>query len=120
MWAVPKLVDDKLELDSFEPEQILDFYDSPLLFTLRDRHGRLLLAYRCDANGSTERFLVVPTSARQIAELQGHRISLRDALLNQGWTWLVDLEGSGHIENLGLIDPTTLPEDSLPRPEAYL
>lgn len=120
MWAVPKFSDDRLELDDLSPEEVLDFYDSPKLFTVRDRRKRQLLVYQCGQDDSVERFLVIPTGPRQLADLKHNRISLRDALTNQGWTWLIDLDRSGQITNLGLIDPMTLPTNALPVPGAFL
>lgn len=120
MWAVPRVSNELCDLGDLEPEEVLGYYDGPILFTTRDREGNLLLANQCDINGSTQRFLVVPISPSLLADLREGRVSLRDTLTQQGWTWLVDLEGSGNVVNLGQIDPATLPIDALPRPEAYL
>lgn len=120
MWAVPKIMDDWPDLASLEPEEELLFYDSPKLFTVRDRKQRLLLAYECAEDQSIRRYLVVPISPTQLVDLTQGRLSVRNALINQGWTWLVDINRDGEISSQGLIEPATLPVDALPRPEAYL
>jgi len=120
MWAVPKIMEDWPDLVDFEPEEELFYYDSPKLFTIRDRRRRLLLVYQCDEDEKVQRYLVVPISPVQLIELRQGRVSLRNALTNQGWAWLVDMSHDGEISSQGLIEPTTLPVDSLPRPEAYL
>jgi hypothetical protein len=114
MWTVEGQETDWPKLDSLQPERVLDFYDGPSLFTVRTADGFDLLAYRCGADRDVDRFLLVPTSEKLLADIEDNLISLREALTLQPWAWLVDRNRDGTLSRPLAIDSLKLPDHALP------
>lgn len=114
MWTIEGQETDWPKLDSLQPGRVLDFYDEPSLFTVRTRDGFDLLAYRCGADRDVDRFLLVPTNEKLLAEIEHNLISLREALTLQPWSWLVDRNLDGTLSRPLAVDPLKLPDRALP------
>ncbi len=114
MWTISGTSATWPEIDTLDPEHVLDDYDGPRLFTLRARGGELLLAYQCDEDRATERFLLVPADAALLTEIETNTLPLRTALLERGWAWIVDRRRDGTIERPMRIDPHQMPDHALP------
>jgi hypothetical protein len=114
MWTVEGQETDWPKLESLQPKRVLDFYDGPRLFTVRTPEEFELLVYQCGEDLDADRFLLVPASKKLVAEIEGNLISLRDALTQQPWAWLIDRSRDGTLSRPFAVDPLKLPEDALP------
>lgn len=114
MWAHIGIKAAWPEIETLDPEQVLDDYDGPRLFTVRDRNGGLLLAYHCGEDRQAERFLLVPADTALVTEIEANTLSLRAALLGRGWAWIVDRHRNGTLDGPFKVDPRALPDDVLP------
>lgn len=109
-------------IQHLDPREVLFEYDGPRLFTVENARGDLLLAYWMGEVGDgVSRFLVVPASDLLVTEMINGRITIRAALEQQSWAWVVEREDAtdalGKIER---VDVTALDERLLPRPGALL
>jgi hypothetical protein len=90
MWAVSGQPATWPRIAALVPDEVLDDYDGPKLFTMRSEDGGLLLAYQCGEERSLARFLLVPFDEALVSELRSNKLALRDALTQRGWAWIVD------------------------------
>jgi hypothetical protein len=120
MWPIKSRARDWPKIESLVPENLLDEYDGPRLFTVRSTDGDLLLIYQCAEDDERERFLLVPADDALILALEKNRLSIRDALTRRGWAWLVDRMRDGRITQTHSVDPKELPDTAMPRPSARL
>ncbi len=114
MWAHTGTKAAWPKIEALDPEHVLDEYDGPRLFTVRDRDGDLLLAYHCGEDSEVERFLLVPADSALVTEIQTNALPLRAALLGRGWAWIVDRKRNGTLDGPFRVNPRELPEDVLP------
>ena len=103
----------------FEPETVLDEYDCPLLFTLRDIPGNKYLAYFCDMDGSGVRFLVVPFTDNLETKLVGGDIDLRGVLIRSPM-WVFDLDKKWNPVRAWKVVLADLPKNLIPNPGVML
>lgn len=120
MWKVPTRPVDWPKIADLRPEEVLDAYDGPRLFTVRSTDGQLLLAYLCAQQRGWQRFLLVPVNQTVIEDIVEDRIPLRKALLERGWGWLVERTNDGTVTQPGAVDVKLLPDEALPRVGAHL
>ena len=113
MWTIEKKQVPHDWLD-FEPETVLDEYDGPILFTLRDVAGNKYLAYFCGRGGEGVRFLVVSFSDELQAKLLAGDIDMRETLTRQPM-WLFDLDKKWEPAGCWQVVPEDLPHDLLPK-----
>lgn len=97
----------------FEPETVLDEYDCPLLFTLRDSPGNKYLAYFCDMDENGVRFLVVSFSDDMESRLVGGDIDMREALI-QPRMWVFDLDKRWNPVKAWKVTLADLPRNLIP------
>jgi len=102
------------------PERVLVEFDGLLTFTFKDVSGNLMLAHLSDEEGPQARYIVAPTTPRDIERLEKGTVSLRGAL-NQPLIWLLDIvEGEAvgaWCGTLGQIPETFKPlEDAMLSP----
>ncbi|HRI49518.1 MAG TPA: hypothetical protein PLW65_05000 [Pseudomonadota bacterium] len=92
-------------LDHFVPADVLDDYDGPRLFTVRDDHGQTLLAYLYNDEETAEgaEYLVVPFDDDGITALRAGRMTILEAL-SQRWLW----RAVGHLGGTAKLTPTRL------------
>lgn len=114
MWAHTGTKAAWPEIETLDPEDVIDEYDGPRLFTVRSRDGNLLLVYHCGEDPATERFLLVPADTDLVTEIQANALPLRAALLGRGWAWIVDRRRNGTLDGPFKVDPRELPEHALP------
>jgi hypothetical protein len=119
MWEVKGGNVDPTRFATFEPIRILNYYDGPRLFTFEDEDRALCLACWSDEDESRSRFLVVPTSQRIIADMEGGVLSVSEALA-QPRLWVVDLAHDGTLKDAWLTSLEEVPSDCQPQPRAML
>lgn len=119
MWRVTgKPVDPKRFLP-FEPLRVLNYYDGPRIFTLRDSDGGLCLAVWSEDEDDVSRFLIGELADETVAALEGGALSVR-AAMNQPSLWVIDLCGDGTSPGAWQVAPKDVPEDAQPRPGTKL
>lgn len=118
MWKIKKKTIPSQWLE-FEPETILDEYDFPMLFTLRDNAGQKYLAYFCDRDDESVRFLVVTFSDRLEVKLVSGDIDLREALIQPGM-WVFDLDKKWKPIRCWNVKLSDLPANLIPKPGVML
>lgn len=113
MWSIIGKAIDISRFQPFEPAEVLYEFDGPRIFTLNDSDGELNLAYWSDEDDKVCRYVVVPTTAKILAELRKGRISVFDAL-NQPRCWLCDVTHQGELSTCQRVEFESVPRDSLP------
>jgi hypothetical protein len=71
-----------------EPEVVLDWFDGPRIFTLREK-GIHYLAYSSEETPTAHRYLIVPTDDKTIADLRRGAMTIYEAL-RSAVVWIVD------------------------------
>ncbi len=64
MWNISGQTVAKERFEPFLPVEVLDDYDGPRIFTLKDTDGELNLAYWSDGDQGNSRYVVVPTKKK--------------------------------------------------------
>jgi len=104
---------------NFEPVEVLDEYDAPMIFTLCDTENRKYLAYFCDRDMDRLRFLVVAFNDSLKSELLAGEIDLREAL-NQPGKWVFDLDKEWNPVVCWRVATGDLPRNLFPKPGIML
>lgn len=113
MWPVEGSETATAYFSNLRPERVLYDLDGPAIFTTRDIFGRLLLAYQCDEDEVTSRFLVVPCQEEKVSRMEAGRASVR-AVLSGSHGWIIDVLHSGEVKRAWLVRQDALPDDALP------
>lgn len=113
MWDINGTAVPKARFEPFVPVEVLDDYDGPRIFTLKDAEGELNLAYWSDKDQQICRYVVVPTTAKILEALRKGSISVYDAL-NQPRCWLCDVTHQGDLSACQRVEFEAVPRDSLP------
>lgn len=103
----------------FEPVDVLDEYDRPLLFTLQDEAGNKYMAYFCGERPAGPRFLVVPAGDGRDVDVAAGRSDLRTAL-TAARTWVFDLDRAWEPVACWDLSRTPLAAGFLPAPGVML
>jgi hypothetical protein len=119
MWEVKGDPIDPSRFSHLKPDQILDEYDGPRIFTFTDDRQDSLLAFWCDGTGGSDRYLVVPFGTGLGENLTKGRISVREAL-DQPWLWIVDVDNSCRPVGAWRSSLGSVPEEVLPEPGTML
>ena len=119
MWEVPGESIAPERFDPFHPSKVLDHYDGPRIFTLTDRQNEFCLAFWCDGDDESDRYLVVPFSPSLRQELTEGRISVAQAL-DQPRLWVVDIDKTGRPSRSWRSEFSRLPREILPEPGTML
>lgn len=92
-------------LNHFVPAEVLDQYDGPRLFTVKDNYGQTLLAYLYNDEESEDgaEYLVVPFDQDGVTALRTGRMTILEAL-SQRWIW----HAVGHLGDTAKLTPTSL------------
>jgi hypothetical protein len=93
-------------------------YDGLLTFTFRDTSGNLMLAHLSDEDGPQARYIVAPTTHKDIERLERGTLSLC-GVLNQPLVWLLDIVG-GSTEQSWCGTFGDVPNDFKPIEDAML
>ncbi len=80
MWNISGQTVAKERFEPFLPVEVLDDYDGPRIFTLKDTDGELNLAYWSDGDQGNSRYVVVPTKKKTLDSLRTGEIGVFDAL----------------------------------------
>jgi hypothetical protein len=103
----------------FPPETVLLDYDGPSIFVFRDERGTRILAYACDEDETTNRYIAAPTNPQIIERLQTGVLSIR-AALDQPMMWILDTSAAGKVERAWVTTTQELPRDALPEAHVLL
>lgn len=114
MWDVVGTRIDAARFEPFEPLHVLNSYDGPRLFTLRDAEGASCLTCWSDDDEKLSRYLIVPTTQGAVAELAAGVLSVREPLAHPP-RWVVDLSHDGAVVAAWLVAPDSVPEDAQPQ-----
>jgi hypothetical protein len=113
MWNIEGTTVAIERFEPFIPLEVLDDYDGPRIFTLKDSEGELNLAYWSDQDQAVCRYVVVPTTAKILEALRKGSISIYDAL-DQPRCWLCDVTHQGVLSACQRVEFEAIPRDSLP------
>ena len=113
MWKISGQTVARERFEPFLPVDVLDDYDGPRIFTLKDADGELNLAYWSDGEQGNSRYVVVPTTTKILDFLRAGEISVFDAL-NQPRCWVCDTSLSGDVGNCWRVDFDSIPREALP------
>jgi hypothetical protein len=117
-WEMPGEKDEILYLEQIAPDSVLYDFDGPRIFTLKSKAG-LLLAYLCDEDENSSRFVLAPTSDRVVSDLESGNQSVRDAL-DQPWIWIADVDSTGKPTSITRSQINELPPECLPGRDVML
>lgn len=101
-------------ITALTPQDVLDEYEGPCLFTFHNDVGDLLLAYRYteETADAPPEFIAVPFDDAGVEDLRAGRLTIRESL-SQRWVWRVrgEIGGTATVQPLRLseLDPATLP-----------
>ncbi len=115
MWKISGQTVARERFEPFLPVDVLDDYDGPRIFTLKDADGELNLAYWSDGEQGNSRYVVVPTTTKILDSLRAGEISVFDAL-NQPRCWVCDTSLSGDVGNCWRVDFDSIPRRPSRRP----
>jgi len=119
MWEVAGHESPWLRIGEMKPIKVLDEYDQPTIFTVVTETGDQLLAYQCGMDRGVIRYILVPIDDRIISDLERNLVTVREALSDRGWTWLVERTRAG-ISIPRAVNFLDLPPTALPKPGARL
>ena len=108
--------------DAFPYEEVLLYYDGPLLMLQRNGEGQLFLTWWNDTDEVTERWVSLPLSEKRLREILSGKIPSLDALQSpEGGHILVvdiDLESESVVQVLAT-GSSHVPQNSLPMTRSH-
>jgi hypothetical protein len=119
MWNISGETVAKERFEPFLPVEVLDDYDGPRIFTLKDKNGEWNLACWSDGEQGNSRYVVVPTTPKIVDSLRSGKMSVIDAL-KQPRCWVCDILSSGSVANCWRVDFSSIPRDALPSADSML
>lgn len=115
MWTVPgTILENPSDLGTFEPVEVLDEHEHPIIFVCEDSIGNLLLMHNTSASQNTLRFIAAAFDENLLRRLKKGYIDLAGAL-NQPRTWVVDLSYDWDIQTVWSLRIKDIPDKILPR-----
>src|SRR5690606_33880115 len=81
----------------YPPETVLFDHDGPAIFVFRTPHEVPVLAYLCDDDETTLRYIAAPTSPQIIERLETGLLPIR-AALEQPAMWILDASRYGMVQ----------------------
>ena len=96
------------------PDKVLIYYNGPCLFVCG-----LFLAVLVDDNTNTLKYLVTEVTPTVLADVEGSRMTLRDAFLS-GPMHFVNVDGDMTVLSVEATSPELVGEDRLPIEGVYL
>lgn len=121
MWEDEGNTTGEFPIETVEPDEILEYYDRPLLFTATPNTGHTVLFYWAGRTTSEapERYICVPAHSKLIDDLKNGFRTLRETL-KEGWTWVVHIDQDANVERAWSIDFSEIPDEFLPEPGLML
>lgn len=80
------------------PERVLIEYNGYMTFTFRDNSNNLMLAHFSDEDDTKARYIVAPTSEKDIERLTKGTLSLRGAM-SHPLIWIIDVINDEIVES---------------------
>ena len=102
----------------FEPIDVLDWFDGPRLFTIREGDIRYL-AYVCLEAPHSIRYLVSPTDEDRLKALTTGSMTVFNALKSPV-VWTVDTDANGNTKIIRRISWASIPANVIPQPHGLL
>lgn len=99
---------------SIDPDDVLYFYDEPLIFTAKTPISHLLCSKVDERNGISH-YLAVSTNDTVISRLKSGRMSLRSAFY-QTWCWIIETDDDFAVCSWTGRTPEEIPEQYFPDP----
>ena len=100
------------------PDRVLLEYNGPYLFTFISQDKKQLLAYLCDEENGTLRYIVVPSSDAKVERMISGVLSISE-MLDQAWGWIVDVNGD-QVQRVYQVELDEIPSEYKPESKAYL
>ncbi len=121
MWEIKGKSVNTERFSALEPLRVLNYYDGPRIFTIKDADDELCLACWSDEDEdkNVTRFLIVETTDQIVADLDSSILSVREALA-QPQVWVVDWAWNCSVAAVWLVQPEDVPDDSQPQPRTML
>lgn len=107
----------------FSFDRVLQYYDGPRLLLRKSKAGQLFLAWWCDSDETTDRWIYLPVSESRICTILSGEIPDLEALQNpeDGHLFVVDIDGdSEFIVQTVMTNANLLPPEALPSPKVRL
>lgn len=108
---------------AFTFDRVLQYYDGPRLLLQKSQTGQLFLAWWCDSDESTDRWIYLPVSESRLQTILSGEMPDLEALQNSedGYVLVVDIDlDSASIVQTVMTDADALPSDVLPSPDVRL
>ena len=102
----------------FEPVSVLDWFDGPRLFTIREGSIQYLV-YLCLEASHSVRYLVSPTDEDRLKALTTGAMTVFDALKSP-ILWTVDTDENGNTKSVHRISWVSVPSEIIPKPDVLL
>ena len=102
----------------FEPVNVLDWFDGPRLFTIREG-GISYLVYLCLETSHSIRYLVSPTDEDRLKALTTGAMTVFNALKSPV-LWTVDTDANGNTKSIHRISWACVPSNLIPQPHVLL
>ncbi len=119
-WTISgiKIDSSTVGITEITPLETLYEFDGPKIFTLSTLIGNFI-AYLCDEDEDTQRFILAPTSISFLDDLKAGNITVFEAL-NQSWVWVVDTDYQWMTKSIYSTCLADLPQAILPKPTTML
>jgi hypothetical protein len=101
-------------IGDFTPEEVLSYYDEPLLFTFKTTDSELFLAC-CSLNKHDCEFFAVKTFPYIISSLVNGKISVRSILCSKSYLYVIDTDCFKVPKKVYIMEVNDIPEDYLPK-----
>jgi hypothetical protein len=117
-WTPQGVTEPEGRFREFAPDQVLDWFDGPRLFTIREGDISYLV-YLCQETPFATRYLVSPTDADRLEALTTGALTVFNALKNPV-LWAVDTDSSGNATTARRISWSAIPPGVVPKPHVLL
>ena len=117
-WTPQGVPEPEGRFREFVPDQVLDWFDGPRLFTIREGDISYLV-YLCQETPFATRYLVSPTDADRLRALTTGAMTVFNALKNP-IVWVVDTDSGGNATTARRISWSAVPPMVVPKPHVLL
>lgn len=117
-WTPQGPIEPSNRFRDFEPVNVLDWFDGPRLFTIREEDIQYLV-YLCLEAPHSIRYLVSPTDEDRLKALVTGVTTVFNALKNPV-LWAVDTDENGNTKTVHRISWGSVPLDIIPKPHVLL
>lgn len=112
MWSIDSKPDKKLEISKILPEEVLYYFDEPLIFTSKIDE-RVIISLKFDEEDQNSLYLCSVSSYRIINALKEGKISLR-TVISQPWVWVIEADSNFDVVRTWRTEMSEIDEECLP------